>query len=297
MNLTPSIGGKKRVLRAAQEENTAMQPKEIKDVKAIAALTYNSAADLYDAPPLSFWDRIGRRTMQQLSPQPGACVLDACCGSGASAIPAALAVGPNGRVLGVDLAENLLRLGRSKAARLLLSHAEFRLGDIEALDPSREMFDAVVCVLGIFFLPDTPAGVRHLWRFVRPGGQMAITTWGPRVLEPGSSIFWLAVRDERPDLYKGYNPWDRINEPAALAAMLLEGGVQTAKIVAESDVQPLNSPEDFWTIALGSGYRSVIEQLEGASRKRVRRATLDSICEQNVQGVETNAIYAIARKP
>jgi hypothetical protein len=112
--------------------------------------------------------------------------------------------------------------------------------------------------------------------------------------ERAASIFWLAVRDERPDLYKGYNPWDRINEPAALAAMLLEGGVQTAKIVAESDVQPLNSPEDFWTIALGSGYRSVIEQLGDASRERVRRATLDSICTQNVRGLETNAIYAIS---
>ncbi len=274
-----------------------MQLKEMNDVKAIAALTYNTAADLYDAPALSFWGRIGRRTVQQLSPPPGARVLDACCGSGASAIPAAIAVGPNGRVLGVDLAENLLRLGRSKAAQLGLSHTEFRSGDIEALDPSRETFDAVICVLGIFFLPDMSAGLRQLWRFVRPGGQMAITTWGPRVLEPGSSAFWLAVRDERPDLYKGYNPWDRINEPAALAAMLIEGGVHTAKIAAESDVQPLNSPEDFWTIVLGSGYRSVIEQLEDASRERVRRATLDSICKQNVRGVETNAIYAIARKP
>jgi ubiquinone/menaquinone biosynthesis C-methylase UbiE len=273
-----------------------MRPKEMNDIKAIAAQTYNTAADLYDAPALSFWDRIGRRTIEQLSPQSGACVLDACCGSGASAIPAALAVGPSGRVLGVDLAENLLRLGRSKAAQLGLSHSEFRLGDIEALDSTRETFDAVVCVLGIFFLADMSAGARHLWRFVRPGGQMAITTWGPRVLEPGSSAFWLAVRDERPDLYKGYNPWDRINEPAPLAAMLLEGGVEIAKIVVESDVQPLDSLEDFWTIALGSGYRSVIEQLEDASRERVRRATLDSICRQNVRGVETNAIYAIARK-
>jgi ubiquinone/menaquinone biosynthesis C-methylase UbiE len=274
-----------------------MQRKEMNDIKAITALTYNTAADLYDAPALSFWDRIGRRTVQQLSPPPGAWVLDACCGSGASAIPAAIAVGPNGRVLGVDLAENLLRLGRSKAAQLGLPHTEFRSGDMEALDPSRETFDAVICVLGIFFLPDMSAGVRHLWRFVRPGGQMAITTWGAHVLEPGSSAFWLAVRDERPDLYKGYNPWDRINEPAALAAMLIEGGVHTAKIAAESDVQPLNSPEDFWTIVLGSGYRSVIDQLEDVSRERVRRATLDSICKQNVRGVETNAIYAIARKP
>jgi hypothetical protein len=97
---------------------------------------------------------------------------------------------------------------------------------------------------------------------------MAITTWGPRVLEPGSSIFWRAVRDERPDLYKGYNPWDRINEPAALAA-----------------------------IALGSGYRSVIEQLDKVSRDRVKNATLDYICKRNVRSVETNAIYSIARKP
>ena len=273
-----------------------MRLKEMSDVKAIAALTYNTAADLYDAPALSFWDRIGRHTVHQLSPQPGACVLDACCGSGSSAIPAALTVGPSGRVLGVDLAENLLRLGRSKAAQLGLSHTEFRIGDIEALDPTRESFDAVVCVLGIFFLPDMSAGVRHLWRLVRPGGQMAITTWGPRVLEPGSSAFWLAVRNERPELYKGYNPWDRINEPVALAAMLLEGGVQTAKIVAESGVQPLNSPEEFWTIALGAGYRSVIEQLDDASRERVRHATLDCICKQNARSVETNAIYAIARK-
>ena len=105
------------------------------------------------------------------------------------------------------------------------------------------------------------------------------------------------MRNERLDLYKGYNPWDRINEPAALAAMLFEGGVQTHRVVAESDLQTLNSPEDFWTIALGSGYRSVIEQLDGVSRERVRHAMLDYTCKHNVRSVETNAIYAIARKP
>jgi hypothetical protein len=105
------------------------------------------------------------------------------------------------------------------------------------------------------------------------------------------------VRDERPKLYRGYNPSDRLNEPAALAAMLIEGAAHTAKIASESVVQSLNSPEDFWTIVLGSGYRSMIEQLEKVSRDRVRNATLDYICKQNVRSVETNAIYAIARKP
>ena len=53
----------------------------------------------------------------------------------------------------------------------------------------------------------------------------------------------------------------------------------------------------FWTIALGSGYRSVIEQLDKVSRDRVKNATLDYICKRNVRSVETNAIYSIARKP
>jgi ubiquinone/menaquinone biosynthesis C-methylase UbiE len=273
-----------------------MQREAQDDIKQRVISAYNAAADAFDAPALSFWSRIGRRTVERMALRPGAGVLDGCCGSGASAIPAAEAVAPDGRLLGVDLAENLLRLARLKAARLALAHAEFRVGDIDGLDPSVETFDAVICVFGIFFLPDMAAGVQNLWRVTRPSGQLAITTWGPRVLEPGSSAFWQAVRDERPDLYKDFNPWDRINDPAALAAMLLEGGVQANDIVAEPGAQALNTPEDFWTIAMGSGYRGTIEQLDPEARARVRDATLDDLSRRNVRSVEANAVYAIARK-
>ena len=278
-------------------ESVQMQPETRNDAKVRATSTYNAAADYFDAPALSFWDRIGQRTVERMSLKVGACVLDACCGSGASAIPAAKAIGPSGRLLGVDLAENLLRLARGKASQLGLTQAEFRLKDIEELDPSTETFDAVICVFGIFFVPDMPSGVRSLWRVLRPGGQLAITTWGPRVLEPGSSAFWNAVRNERPDLYKSFNPWDRINEPRALASMLLEAGVHTDDLLAEAGAQPLSSPEDFWTIAMGSGYRGTIEQLDQETRKRVCHATLDYISKDRVRSVETNAVYAIARKP
>jgi ubiquinone/menaquinone biosynthesis C-methylase UbiE len=265
--------------------------------KARVASTYNAAADSFDAPALAFWDRIGRRTLAKLSLTPGAHVLDVCCGSGASAIPAAEIVGSSGRVLGVDLAENLLQLAQRKAQQRGLTNIKFRHSDFESLDPTDEASDAVVCVFGIFFVTDMPAAVRHLWRLVRPGGQLAVTTWGPRVLEPGNSAFWDAVRAEQPSLYKTFSPWDRINEPATLSAVLLEGGVQAQEVLAEEDHQPLHSSEDFWIIALGSGYRGTIEQLDPAARDRVRHATLDSLSRNKVRSVETNAVYAIARKP
>jgi ubiquinone/menaquinone biosynthesis C-methylase UbiE len=143
-----------------------------------AAVTYNAAAGHFDDGPLAFWDRYGRRTIERLALAEGASVLDVGCGSGASAIPAAVAVGPRGRVIGVDLAERLLARARVKAHQRQLQNVEFRLGEMETLGFSDASFDAVVCVFAIFFVPDMIKQVRELWRMVRPGGQLAITTWG-----------------------------------------------------------------------------------------------------------------------
>jgi hypothetical protein len=36
---------------------------------------------------------------------------------------------------------------------------------------------------------------------LRPGGALAVTTWGPRMFEPGSDVWRAALKDLRPDLY------------------------------------------------------------------------------------------------
>jgi ubiquinone/menaquinone biosynthesis C-methylase UbiE len=164
------------------------------DAKAKAAATYNAAADFYDDPANSFWDRFGRRTIERLGLRTGEHVLDVCCGSGASAFPAAEKVGPDGSVLGVDLSERLLELARTKANDQRLQNIKFRTGDMLDLRLPRSQFNGVVCVFGVFFVPDMPAAVRALWDVVRPGGRLAITTWGPRFFEPATTAFWSAIR-------------------------------------------------------------------------------------------------------
>src|SRR6185295_238518 len=103
------------------------RPHEV-DAQTKAAATYNAASDSYDHPANFFWERHGRRTVERLGLAFGARVFDVCCGSGASAIPAAEAVGPGGFVLGVDLAENLLKLAKTKAQQRGLNNLELREG-------------------------------------------------------------------------------------------------------------------------------------------------------------------------
>jgi ubiquinone/menaquinone biosynthesis C-methylase UbiE len=280
--------------RAMEKEQSIMS-----QVDAIARVeaVFNAASDYFDDPALSFWNRYGQKTVDRLSLQAGDRVLDVCCGSGASAIPAAVTVGSTGQVLGVDLAASLLHLGQQKAQQQGLENIEFRQGNFEHLGLPDASFDAIVCVFGIFFVPDMVAAVQELWRMVRPGGQLAITSWGEQVFEPANQGFWSAIGLERPDLVKQFRPWDRISDAAALQGLLETGGATQIEVFAEADVHILAAPEDWWTMALGGGLRGTIDQLDAAAQERVRQANLDFLQTNQVDGLTVNVLYAVAHKP
>lgn len=265
--------------------------------KIKAATTYNSAAGHFDDAPLAFWERYGRRTVERLGLKPGLTVLDVGCGTGASALPAAERVGPDGTVLGVDLAEKLLEQARTKAAQRHLQNVEFRLGDITGLGFPDQQFDAIISVFSVFFVPDMEELVRELWRMVKPGGKLAITTWGHFFFEPVYSVWCEAVRAERPDLYSAFNPWDRINAPEQLLRLLLQsGGVPEVEVTPEIGSQALQSPEDWWTIVLGSGLRGTVDAMDTATAARIHDQTVSWARDNRVTSIQTNVIYAIATK-
>ena len=160
-----------------------------------------------------------------------------------------------------------------------------------------ESFDAVVCVFGIFFVPDMVMAVNELWRRVRPGGRLAVTTWGLNLFEPGNNMFWRSIMDVRPDLYKGFNPWDRIDNPGTLKTIFDQAGVASAKVVSKDRLHPIRSGDDWWAIVLGSGYRGTVEQLKQAEWETVKELNLAFIRDEKISAVATNVLYAFATKP
>jgi ubiquinone/menaquinone biosynthesis C-methylase UbiE len=262
-----------------------------------AERTYGAAADHYDGAALGFWDRFGAATVARLPLAEGGVVLDLCCGAGASAIPSARAVGPAGRVIGVDLAEPMLELAQDRAGRAGLANVEFRRGDATRTGLPDGSFDAVVCVFGVFFGPDMSAFTAEMWRLVRPGGVLAITTWGPGWSEPASTHFWECVREIEPALFKAFNPWDEITTPGSLIELFSRAGVPGATAEAVPGRHHLDQPDSFWDVVLGSGYRGTVNALRPDQQDQLREQLLRRLRSDRVRALSTNVVFGTAVRP
>jgi SAM-dependent methyltransferase len=200
-------------------------------------------------------------------------------------------------VLGLDLAQPLLALARQRAANLGLTNVSFREGDATASGLQSGCFDAVVCVFGVFFAADMPAFVAELWRLVRPGGTLAITTWGPDWLEPASSLFWGSVRELEPTLFRAFNPWDEITTARALADMLARGGIEAAEVDATTgEHHELERADDFWEIVLGSGYRATVDALGDEQQQRLRERVVGELRSRGVTRLRNDVVFGSAVK-
>lgn len=262
-----------------------------------AALTYGAAADHYGLAPLAFWDRFGAETVSRFRLAPGGTVLDLCCGHGASAIPAARAVGATGRVLGVDVAQPLLDLALARAAGEGLANIEFRQGDATCTGLPTGSFGAVICVFGVFFAADMAAFIAEMWRLVRPGGVLAVTTWGPGLFEPANSVFWECIGAVEPSLFKAFNPWDQVTSAEALEDLFALAGAARASVHAASGRHSLAHPDSFWDIVLGSGYRATIDALSPEQYNRVRERLLGQLRSNAVTTLRTDVVFGTAQKP
>jgi len=259
-------------------------------------LAFTDGALQFEAWSDKLWDPMGRDVAKAAAILPGEKVLDACCGTGAATIPAALAVGPTGSVDGVDLSTGLLRMAAANLSERGILNTTLTEADVTAWRGHRT-FDAVLCSYSMFFFADMEAGVEHLASMLRPGGRLVTSTWVEGALEPFAGRILEAAIKERPRL-AGVLPLPnqnmaRVNSVEKLSAWLTGRGLKDVSV----STHPLTLSVDAdmaWNLVMGSGWRTLLPR-DPEAIARVRRDFIASVGPQ-VQ-MNSDALIGIGSVP
>ncbi|MBB2910768.1 SAM-dependent methyltransferase [Streptosporangium becharense] len=242
------------------------------------------------------WDPIGEASVAAAGIGPGDRVLDVCCGAGASAIPAAAASGASGSVDAIDLAESLLEQGRRRAAVRGLDTVRFIRADATRWVPADgEPYDLVLCVHGIFFLPDMDAAAARLAGLLRPGGRFTVTTWAKGALERFGMALHAAVERERgtpPESPSNRDSVTRIDSEDGMHAWLAGLGLVRTRVRRVPLTVPLTA-DLAWLLVIGSGFRGMLDGMEPEAVVRVREGLLGLLDERGIDSVDATSLVGV----
>ncbi len=145
-----------------------LSPLRARRLAAQAWVEVHALVDLQLSP-------LGLAAIEALSPRPGDAVVDIGCGAGQSVLQLADRVGPQGRVIGADIARPLLDLARARAAGR--GQVDFVEGDATVLALPDATIDAVFSRFGVMGFADPAAAFANFHRMLRPGGRLAFVCW------------------------------------------------------------------------------------------------------------------------
>ncbi len=206
-------------------------------------------------------------------------VLDVACGSGEPSISIAALLKGTGQVVGVDNAEGPLEVARERAGQRGLENMEYLQADVHALPFADESFDRVTSRLGVMFFADLRKALSEMHRVLKPGGRVALLTWGA-MEQPYFESTIGTVRRLRPGLEipATARAMFKFGVPGTLTALLAEAGF--CKI--DERVRRLRwdwhgTPEEMWNYfrSITVPFRALLEKVEGDAE--VERAVVAAL--------------------
>lgn len=208
----------------------------------------------------------------------GDAVLELAAGPGGAGLRAAERVGPNGSVvLSDDAPEMVAVAARRGTGRPQVRTAVFDQSEILAEDGR---FDAVISRHGLMFAEDPVAAVKESARVLRPGGRLAVMTWGPRSANPWLGLVLDSVGEQfgvpfPPPNVRG--PFS-LDDAALLASVLDEGGLADVHVQAVETPMRAASLQAWWQRVpqLAGPLAIALAAMEPDVREEIGRRAMDA---------------------
>lgn len=186
-------------------------------------------------PTLDRWYGAPTRRMLDLAHlTPGQRVLDIAAGAGEPAVSAAERVGPGGYVLATDISEGIVELARQVARERGYDQVETRVMDGEQLELPDESFDAVLCRLGLMYMPHPVTALREWRRVLKPGGRVAVVVFSTPERNDWGALPAAIIRRHAqlaPPAPGQPGPFS-LGAPGALAGVFAQAGFAQPEVIA-----------------------------------------------------------------
>ncbi len=225
----------------------------------------------------------------------GARLLDIATGTGAVLFPAAERVGSSGSVIGIDMAEPMVASTAAEISRRGMTQAEVRLMNAEALLFEDSSFDRVTCGFALWFIPNLQGALGEMRRMLRPGGRLAVSTWGP----PGD----VARQQTRLlEAYGGVLPAlgsHMLTSADAVQTVLRSAGFEVA-YAAEEHISVLFTDEEQWWAQRMAVAQLSTQALAPADQERFKAGVLKLLQPlRTADGIQETrmAVFAVAVGP
>jgi ubiquinone/menaquinone biosynthesis C-methylase UbiE len=276
-----------------------------RELKQDVAAAYNRAASRYDQVGTRRFQHFGRELVDRLEVAPAAQCLDVATGRGAILFPLAERVGAAGRVIGVDLAYEMVAETNAEARRRGVANAVLLQMDADALAWAPERFDVVTCGFALFFV-DFDHVLPRLHRLLKPGGTLAVSVnhsaADPQEYDRWKWLFPLLRQVMGP----GFRPPPaciaplRLGTPERLEAALEQAGFVDIRLAATQATFYFADEHDWWQHELSQGSRLWSDGMSAAARKRYKQQAFEHLREMKEEAgirVVDGAMLAYARKP
>lgn len=129
----------------------------------------------------------------EVRPSDGDTVLELAAGVGETGFQAAAAIGERGRLITTDLSPAMVDAARRRGTELGVTNVEYKVTNAESIDLDADSVDGVLCRFAYMLMADSAAALAETRRVLRPGGRLALSSWGAPERNPFFGLIGMSL--------------------------------------------------------------------------------------------------------